>query len=611
MGAVPFDGGVTFRVWAPNATAAVVAIKPGGPGTAQVQLAQDANGTWSIDTDQAHVGDAYQYVFTSPSSPPPRVDPRALSTVDTGAAQDATAAIVTDIAALDWGDGVWRAPGWTELVIYELHVGSFNPQPPEAVGSFDEQPPEAVGTFDDVVVKLPYLRDLGITAIELLPVAGFEGDVSWGYDPGVPFSVARAYGGIEGLSRLVAAAHDCGIAVLLDVVLNHFGPDDSILWQFDGSGPGWEGGVYFYGSRFAGDPRPQTPWGSRPDYGRPEVRQYLQDSVLMRLQSCRLDGLRFDATSYIRSIDGSGSADEAIPDGWLLLQEINDAIDDSQPWKLTVAEDMRGSDAITSPTSAGGAGFDAQWDPDFVRGVRAVLEAVDDGQRSMAWLAGMLTARLGPRAISRVVFTESHDADGNGRTRVPTEIDPLEPDSSWSRKRSTLGAVLTLTAPGIPMLFQGQEFLEQEAFLDHPVPLDWGNVTKYAGIVDLYRDLIRMRRNWNNCTAGLRGDSINVFHVNDWDKVIAYHRFDQGGPGDDVVVVANFANRGYDSYSIGFPQPGTWQVRFNSDWSGYGADYGNWPSYAIDTAPGERDGFGQAGSVGVGPYTAIILSQDR
>ena len=133
-----------------------------------------------------------------------------------------------DEGAFDWGEASYTSPGWSELVIYELHVGSFN----ESAG-------ETIGTLADAAAKLPYLQDLGISAVELLPVATFEGAVSWEYHPGVPFSVERPYGGPDGLKAFVRAAHALGIAVILDVVYNHFGPDDSILWQFDGSGPTW------------------------------------------------------------------------------------------------------------------------------------------------------------------------------------------------------------------------------------------------------------------------------------------------------------------------------------------------------------------------------------
>ena len=161
------------------------------------------------------------------------------------------------------------------------------------------------------------------------------------------------------------------------------------------------------------------------------------------------------------------------------------------------------------------------------------------------------------------------------------------------------------TVPGIPMLFQGQEFLEDEWFRDTD-PLDWGKKQRFAGIFRMYQDLIRLRRNWDNRTRGLAGHRVNVFH----DKVIAFHRWDHGGPGDDVIVAINFANRSYDSYAIGFPREGRWRVRFNSDWSGYSPDFGDHPGYDTEAHSRPRDGLAFSGNIGIAPYSALVLTQD-
>jgi 1,4-alpha-glucan branching enzyme len=123
--------------------------------------------------------------------------------------------------------------------------------------------------------------------------------------------------------------------------------------------------------------------------------------------------------------------------------------------------------------------------------------------------------------------------------------------------------------------------------------------------------LIRLRRNWFNSTRGLCGHSVNVHHVNNTDKVIAYHRWDAGGPGDDVIVLANFADRAYDSYRFGLPRGGTWRVRFNGDWNGYSPAFTNHSSFDLAAADQGADGMAFAGTIGLGPYTALILSQDR
>ncbi len=155
------------------------------------------------------------------------------------------------------------------------------------------------------------------------------------------------------------------------------------------------------------------------------------------------------------------------------------------------------------------------------------------------------------------------------------------------------------------MIFQGQEFLEDEWFHDQD-PIDSAKKETYGGILNMYGDLIRLRRNWYNNTRGLRGQYVNVHHI----KVIPFHRWQNGGPDDDVIVVANFANRSYDSYHIGFPRGGLWKDRVNSDWQGYSPDFGNHLNYDTVSYVGGKDGMGFSGNVGIGPYSVIILSQD-
>src|SRR5260370_32512070 len=133
------------------------------------------------------------------------------------------------------------------------------------------------------------------------------------------------------------------------------------------------------------------------------------------------------------------------------------------------------------------------------------------------------------------------------------------------------------------------------------IPLDWTNQEALSGILTMYRDMISLRRNCFNNTAGLKGQSLNVFHVNDAAKVIAFHRWDHGGPGDDVVVVINLANQSYDSYRIGFPRAGVWNCTFNSDWNGYSPEFGNHLSYQITASQPCTDGLPYIGNVRIGP----------
>jgi len=196
----------------------------------------------------------------------------------------------------------------------------------------------------------------------------------------------------------------------------------------------------------------------------------------------------------------------------------------------------------------------------------------------------------------------------NGQARVPHEVNPNDPKGWYAKKRSTLAAAMVFTAPGIPMLFQGQEFLEGGWFRD-TVPVDWDQKEEFHGIVRLYRDLIRLRLNRDGFTRGLCGQFTQVYHVQEQSKIIAFHRWDKGGPADDVVVVANFFNESRDGYVIGFPAEGTWKLRFNSDWQGYSDDYQGYPSTNVVTEPGEYDGFPFHAALSIGPYSVLIFSQ--
>jgi 1,4-alpha-glucan branching enzyme len=586
MGTILFPGGVAFRVWAPFASSVFAAGTFNQWSPSAHPFASEGNGYWSVEVPGAGIGDEYQFVIRNGAQPLIwHKNPYASEVVNSSGN-----AIIHN-PDFDWTGDSFVMPPWNELVIYEMHVSTFN-----------DAPGTGPGTFDEILPKLPYLRDLGINAIEIMPVVEFPMDYSWGYNPAQPFSVETALGGPQGLHQFVKAAHAQGIAVILDVVYNHFGPGDLDLWRFDGWSDGdHNGGIYFYDNS-----RAHTDWGdTRPDYGRPEVRQYIRDNALFWLNKYRLDGLRLDSVSNIQSVAGRD-----LPDGWSLLQWIHNDIRASQPWKITVAEDLQNNEWITKDTGSGGAGFGSQWDAGFVHPIRNAIIAADDAARDMSAVKDALYHGYNGDAVRRVIYTESHDEVANGHSRVPEEIWPGNAGSRFSRKRSTLGAALVLTVPGIPMIFQGQEFLEDKYFRD-TVPLDWAKLKTYAGIQALYRDLIRLRRNWFNQTRGLRGQHLNVHHVNNTDKLIGYHRWENGGPGDDVVVVANFADRSYDSYTLGFPRAGQWRVRFNSDWQGYSADFGNQSGNDTVAGDGPADKMPFQANVGLGPYSVLILSQDN
>lgn len=264
MGAIPHSKGVAFRVWAPHASRVWVTGTFDDWQSDANEMSAEEYGHWYIDLANVRIGDEYRYIIENGDQRFSRIDPYArevTNSVGNG---------VVHNPSYDWEDDNYTMPAWNELVIYELHIGTFH-----------DEPGGLPGTFSDAELKLQHLKDLGINAIEIMPAAEFAGDFSWGYNPAHMFSIESAYGGPIAFKRFVKKAHSLGMAVILDVVYNHFGPSDLSLWQFDGWSDNHLGGIYFYN-----DWRSETPWGnSRPDYGRGEVRQFIRDNALMWLKT--------------------------------------------------------------------------------------------------------------------------------------------------------------------------------------------------------------------------------------------------------------------------------------------------------------------------------------
>jgi 1,4-alpha-glucan branching enzyme len=318
-----------------------------------------------------------------------------------------------------------------------------------------------------------------------------------------------------------------------------------------------------------------------------------------------VDGLRFDDTIDIRTFGSSRTANR---EGTEVLQETNSAYrntDPKQPGKISIAEDLQSSGDVTLQSGPAALEFNSQWDDTVVNTMRGVVTQVNDSDRDIFAVKGAIEKKMATDVFARVIYTENHDQVGHppGQSRLPSMIDVNDPESLFAKKRSTLAAAIMLTSPGIPMIFQGQEMLPTN--IDFRRPED----PKFKGIVQMYRDLIALRRNLAGKTRGLTGQNLNVFHANNSNKTLAYHRWENGGPGDDVVVVANFSNAPMQSLNIGFPRQGRWHVLFNSGASVYDPAFVKGDSFDTDANPGAKDGLNFNGNVGIGPYSVVILSQ--
>lgn len=581
LGVVKHGEETEFRVWAPFAAAVSLA------GTvcrdAELPMNNEGDGYWSLRLKGVEPGQNYVYrITTADKRSITRNDPRAqqLTTSDAGAS------VIID-PNFDWENDTFTPPPSEKQIIYELHVGTFNR--PDAA---------TIGSFEDALEKLDYLVDLGVNVIELMPITSMAHSYGWGYAPNHLFSVENAYGGRHGLLTFVRECHKKGIAVLLDVVYNHFSGETD-LWQFDGWSENGRGGIYFYN-----DERGDTPWGGRPDYGRPEVRQYILDNVAMWLTEYHLDGLRVDSTIYMRNTEGHDN-DPAhdIPDAWYLLQDIVELAHKIKLSATIIAEDCANSAYVTKPRSQTGCGFDAQWELGFPHVLRDALGLTPNYARTLAGVRYELERTYNGDAFEKVVFSDSHDTAANGSVRINEAASSGDAADIHAREKTLLASAVTLTAPGIPMLLQGQEFLQEGSFNDWK-ELEWGKTETYSGMVLAHKHLIDLRLNRYRNTAGLLGQSTAVFHQDDSNSVLAYHRWDQGGAGDDVLMIVNFGDQVHDMYQLCLPLAGTWQVRFNSTWKGYSPDFHQIDISEVTTEEGNLI------TVNLPAYAVLILSQN-
>lgn len=575
-GAHVTDKGVFFRVWAPAATLAFV---DGDMG--RVALAKENDGLFAGEVPGAKVGQSYRFVLATPAGELTRLDPYCRQR---GA--DRVSCIVTDPFAFSWTDGAFVRPPKSTQIVYEMHIGSFS-----------RDPAKGHGTFASTKARLDELADLGVNVLELMPVFEFGGNPNgWGYNPHLHFAPKSTYGTADELRALVDAAHAKGMAVWLDAVVNHHdGWREAPLRCFDGVCPGGSAGVYYFGpGAYA-----STPWGPRPKFDEPAVRAMFVDATRAFIDEFHGDGFRWDSTSNVRGIDGQGTT----PGGKELLVAQNELA--RQKGATTTAEDLKGYAELTRPVSRGGFGFDAQWDG-FGYDVMKVLEPASDDGRDLGLLESILRGGYDGDGFARVLFTETHDTVGNGGRRFPNRVDPESPESFAARRRSMLGAALLFTAPGIPMLFQGQEGLALGTFTDPPTTLA-PRSPEGEKVRAFYKDLVALRKNTVGKAGGLTEAGVEIVHRNDAAKVLVYRR--HGASGEDVLVAVNLRNRAYTRYDFGVRDGGVYRVRLTSDRAAYGSDFVDASVAPITALAQPYDGKPFTLPVALGAYGVVVLSR--
>ncbi len=578
MGATLVADGATFRAWAPHArTVHVIGEFNAWTRDDGSLLTRDANGHWRGFVPGVRDRHRYLFYVVGEGSEGPKRDPYARELETPFPAE-----CIVRKADFPWHENGYRTPPFEDFVIYQLHVGTF----------FTPNLPRKGGTFLDVARKIPHLAELGVTAVQLLPIQEFETRFSLGYNgtdyfsPEMDFAIAdaelppyvtavnrlleakglRRYapeelrGEMSQLKALVDLCHVHGLAVLLDVVYNHAGGDfgDQSLYFFDRQRT--EGGnrssLYFTDKGHAG--------GLVFDFAKPEVRDFLIQNARFFLDEYRVDGFRYDQVSVI---DQDGA-----PNGWRFCQDLTSTVRFQRPDALQKAEywPVNPFVVIAPPP---GAGFDTSLTDGLriaVRNVIGAASAPDERPLDMTGLARSLWPEGFTDPWRFVQGPENHDIVYVGREpRIARLGDPGNPRSWYGRSRARVATGISLTAPGIPMLFMGQEFLEDKPWSDNfefhrDLLLYWAGLDQgdkqMLDHLRFTRELIDIRRRH----PGLRGQRFRIVHVDDENRVLAFQRWVEG-EGRDVLVIAHLATFNRFGYRIGFPGGGEWREVFNSD----------------------------------------------
>jgi len=594
-GATVLDAGAArFSLWAPRANAVDLVVGPADHRSNHL-LARGADGVHEGVLEGVVAGSDYAYRL---DGGPPRADPvsRLLPEGLHGPSR------LVDPRAFAWSDAGWRGIAMADAIIYELHIGTFT----------------TAGTFDGAIERLGYLRRLGVTAIEILPVAQFPGTRNWGYDGASLYGVQHSYGGPEGLRRLVNAAHAAGLAVLMDVVYNHVGPEGNYLAEF---------GPYF-------SDRWSTGWGqgfnldgSESD----EVRRYIVDNATYWIDEYHADGLRLDAADRITD---QGAVH--------LLEELAAAVHARGQalgrHTLVIAESDANDPRYVRSPEAGGYGLDAQWSDDFHHAVHAALTGEHQGYyadfggtRPIAKAIAQRfvnDGRFSPHRRRRhgrpaldvpgdrfVICVQNHDQVGNRARgdRLATLVVPAA---------LRLAAAILLLSPYVPLLFMGEEYGEVAPFLyfvghtdpglveavregrrkefaafawsgQIPDPADaatfeasrlrWKEAQRpaHAQLLALYTDLIALRKGE---PALMPGGGAVAARVEGEGGVVV----ELGSGHSRLVALFNFTA---DALLLAVPD-GTWSIALSTDASGYGGE--------------DRSALASRGAT-LAPYSALLL----
>jgi 1,4-alpha-glucan branching enzyme len=640
MGATVHSDGTAFRTWAPHArNVAVVAGRalsasnnPSWRPAPEDRLARLGDGSWGGFLAGTGSGDPYMFFVEGGGSSGWKRDPYARELTQSPPFPESYC-VVRDPHDYPWHDQAWQSPAFNDLVIYQLHVGTWWAQ--DETGR--DVRSERGGMFLDVAEKLEHLRTLGVNAIQLLPVQEFETAFSMGYNGVDYFSPEGAYlvpteqlgwrlarvnrmferfgeppltapelsQGVNQLKCLVDLCHLHGIAVIFDLVYNHAGGgfDDHSIWFYDRQPTdNFNNSLFFTDQGWAG--------GQIFAYWNDWVSQFLIDSARLFLGEYRIDGIRYDE---VRVIENNG--------GRLFCQHLTDTVRATNPAAIQIAEYWNEDRASALHPPPRGLGFDAELGDGLRDALRDLLKQASAGASAALDLAAVANNLVVPAAIPEgwrlVQCLENQDltyAPHADAARVAMLADPSDRRSWYARSRSRTATGLLFAAPGIPALFMGQEFLEDKNWSDNRQAdgmISWQGLGEAnSAMRDFMRftaDLIQLRRS----QPALRGSGARVSRAENFDRVIVLHRWIEGQPLD-VVAVANLAEQPKQGYAIGLPFAGDWLEVLNSD------VYDNFPNPApignggrVRSWSEPLDGFAARAELALPANGMIVLALSR